>query len=339
MALRLPAGLFTLIFLIIFLRFFMIKHPLLILPFFFLACSNAQQKGSLVVKTILPKELKEISGITASGTDIWAITDKPHATVYRLDLSGNLKQQVEITNAEATDVEAVAADADYIYIGDVGDNTGDRVERRIIKVAKSAIKKEKDAKVTGEVIGFVFAGGGQTESKKQNNFDCESLLSYKDSLYVFTKDRQDKETRLFVLPKKAGKHTARFIDSFDSKGLITDAAINPANNEVALTGYHKGHKFPFIILFSNFSSNDFFSGNHKKINLADKSWDWQLEGITYGNNNNVYFTCEGTKQVAATFYGIQRENLDKLNKKKNQGNAETNDNDEPELSRKGHLKM
>lgn len=317
----------------------MTKYLLLILPCFFLACSNAQQKSPLVVKTGLPKELKEISGITASGKDIWAITDKPHATVYRLDLSGNLKQQVEITNAEATDVEAVAADADYIYIGDVGDNTGTRMERKIIKVAKAAIKGEKDAKVTGEVIEFAFAGGGQTESKKQNNFDCESLLSYKDSLYVFTKDRQDKETRLFVLPKTGGKHTARFIDSFDSKGLITDAAINPANNELALTGYHKGHKFPFILVFSNFSGNDFFSGDHKKIHLADKSWDWQLEGITYGNDNTVYFACEGTKQVAATFYGIKRENLNKLNKKKTEGNAETNDSDEPELTRKGHLKM
>lgn len=317
----------------------MTKYLLLILPCFFLACSNAQQKSSLVVKTLLPKELKEISGITASGTDIWAITDKPHATLYRLDLSGSLKEQVEITNVQATDVEAVASDADFIYIGDVGDNTGDRIERKIIKVAKKAIKNEKNVKVTGEVIEFVFAGDGQTESKKQNNFDCEALLSCKDSLYVFTKDRQDKETRLFVLPKTAGKHTARFIDSFNSKGLITDAAINPANNELALTGYHKGHKFPFIILFNNFSSNNFFSGDYKRINLADKSWDWQLEGITYGIDNNVYFACEGTKQVAATFYGIKRKDIDKLNKKKNQGNASANDSDEPELSKKGHLKM
>ncbi len=317
----------------------MMKYLFIILTCFILGCSAAQEKSPLAVKTVLPKELKEISGITADGPDIWAITDKPHATVYKLDLSGNLKQQVEITNTEATDVEAVASDANYIYIGDVGDNNGDRVERKIIKVAKADIKNGKDAKVTGQVIEFVFAGGGQTEGKKQNNFDCESLLSHKDSLYVFTKDRADKETRLFVVPKAAGKYTARFIDSFNSKGLITDAAINPANNELALIGYHKGHKFPFIILFDNFTGNDFFKGDHKKINLADKPWDWQLEGITYGNDNNLYFSCEGTKQVAATFYGIKREDINKLNKKKTQGNGETNDSDAPELTKKGHLKM
>lgn len=293
----------------------MIKSLTLIVTCLLVSCSSADKKNYLVVKTELPKELKEISGITANGSDIWAITDKPHATVYRLDLSGNLKEQVEITNVEAADVEAVAADADYLYIGDVGDNTGDRIERRIIKVAKANIKHGPGAKVTGEIIDFTFAEKEQAEKKKQNNFDCESMISYKDSLYIFTKDREDKETRLFVLPNSPGKYTARFINSFNSEGLITDAAINSANNELALIGYHKGHRFPFIILFNDFRGNDFFSGSHKKINLADQPSDWQLEAITYGNNM-VYFACEGTKQVAATFYGIKREDLLKIDKRK-----------------------
>jgi len=285
---------------------------IILLPCFLFACSASQEKSALVVKTTLPKELKEISGITADNDAIWAISDKPHATIYKLDLSGNIKEQVEITNQEVTDAEAITSDAEFIYLGDVGDNKGDRIERKIIKVAKANIK---DSKVAGEVIEFSFEGKEDVEKKKQNNYDCESLLSYKDSLYVFTKDRKYKETRLFVLPKTAGKYTARFIDKFDSEGLITDAAVNLANNELALIGYHKGHKFPFIYFFNNFSDNNFFSGNNKKINLSDKPWDWQLEGLTYGNNNMIYFTCEGTKEVAATFYEIKRENVSKLDKK------------------------
>lgn len=314
----------------------MIKHLLLLAPFFLVACSASQEKSSLAVKALLPKELKEISGLTADGKVIWAITDKPNARVYQMDLSGKLKAQFDVNNATATDVEAVTSDADYIYIGDVGDNTGDRVERQIIKVAKANMADKSGGKVAGERIEFTFAGQETAEKKKQNNFDCESLLSYKDSLYLFTKDREDKETRLFVLPKTAGKYVARFIDSFNSKGLVTDVAIDKSGSEVAMTGYHKGHKFPFIILFNNFHGNDFFSGDHKKINLADKSWDWQIEGITYGDNEIIYFACEGTKQVAATLYGINRKDIFKLDKKKKQ---EIDDNGEPELSRKGHLKM
>lgn len=316
----------------------MTKSLILILPCFLIACAASDKKSPLIVKTVLPKELKEISGISANASDIWAITDKPDAKVYRLDPSGNLKQQIEITNTGATDVEAVASDADYIYIGDVGDNAGNRMERKIIKVAKANIKPGTEAKVTGEIIEFTFAGEGEVKKKKQNNYDCESLLSYKDSLYVFTKDREDKETKLFALPKTPGKYTASFIDSFNSKGLVTDAAINAANNEVALIGYHKGHRFPFIILFDKFSGNDFFSGSHKKINLADMPYDWQLEGITYGNDNMLYFSCEGTKQVPATFYGIKREDLHKLEKKKKDDSEETLDDEGPGLTKKGHLK-
>ncbi len=311
---------------------------MLVVTCLFVSCSASDKKKPLVVKTELPKELKEISGITANGSDIWAITDKPHATVYKLDLSGNLKEQVEITNAEATDVEAVASDADYIYIGDVGDNTGDRPGRKIIKVAKANIKPGMEAKVTGETIDFTFANREQAEKKKQNNFDCEAVVGYKDSLYIFTKDREDKETSLFALPKTPGRYTARFISRFNSKGFITDAGINPANNELALIGYHKGHKFPFIILFNDFRDNNFFTGSYQRINLADKPWDWQLEGITYGNNNILYFSCEGTKQVPATFYGIKRDNLDKLNKK-NINNGETEDSSVSGLTKKGHLKI
>lgn len=317
----------------------MIKFLNLILLCFLVACAATDKKSPLTIKTVLPKELKEISGITYTGADIWAITDKPHARVYKLDTKGNIKQQVEITNSDATDVEAVASDGDNIYIGDVGDNTGDRIERKIIKITKANINPGMEAKVAGEVIKFTFPEKQEGEKKKQNNYDCESLLSYKDSLYVFTKDREDRETRLFALPKTPGNYTARFIDSFNSKGLITDAAINSVNDELALIGYHKGHRYPFIILFSKFKGNDFFSGDHKKINLADKPWDWQLEGITYGNKGNLYFSCEGTKEVPATFYGIKREDLQKIEKKKNGNDGEEDDKGTPGLTKKGHLKM
>lgn len=321
----------------------MIKLSVFVLAFLFIGCSSTTTtKSPLVVKTILPKELKEISGLTAVGGNIWAITDKPKSRVFRLDMAGKLLQTVNVSNVEATDVEAVTSDSTFIYIGDVGDNVGDRVERKIIKIKAAGIPAGAEVQVTGETIEFTFPNEAVTETKKENNFDCESVLSFKDSLYVFTKDREDKETKLYVLPKVPGKYVARYISSFDSKGLITDAAINKQNNELALIGYHKGHLYPFILLFSNFTGNDFFSGDHQRIELAKKEWDWQLEGITYSNKNIVYFSCEGTKQVPATFYGIRREDIFKLNKKKEKDQAkdeQKDEDDEPELTKKGHLKM
>jgi hypothetical protein len=305
----------------------MIKLPVLFLLAFFLSCASSknEEKSPVAVKKLLPKELKEVSGITSIGENLWAITDKPKSRVFKLDMEGNVLQTVNVSNVEAVDVEAVASDSNFVYLGDVGDNVGDRVERKIIKISLERIPEGSEVEVTAETIEFTFPNEELTNNKKQNNFDCESLLSFKDSLYVFTKDREDKETKLYVIPKAPGKYTARYISTFNSEGLITDAAINMLNNELALIGYHKGHTYPFIYLFSNFEGNNFFSGESQKIDLADKKWDWQLEAITFNNKNMVYFACEGTDQVPATFYGINRNDVFKLKKTKKEKKKDTTD--------------
>jgi hypothetical protein len=305
---------------------------------FLVACSGNSQHNVVSVKKVLAKELKEISGVVAVNQNIWAITDKPHARVFKLDTAGNLLQEVDIKNTEATDVEAVTADDKFVYIGDVGDNIGDRIKRKIIKVAKDSIPKGQKVEARGDTITFTFPGEVEVENKKENNYDCESLLSYKDSLYLFTKDREDKETRLYAIPKTPGNYTARLIDSFDCKGLITDAAINPANNMVALIGYRKGHTYPFMIFFKNFQGDDFLSGEHNRIELADKEWDWQLEGITL-TNDMAYFSCEGTPEVPATFYGVRLDKIKELDKKEAKKHAKSGKKDKgAHMSLKGHLK-
>lgn len=307
----------------------MINLYVLFLLTFLMSCgsSKEEEKSPVAVKKLLDKELKEISGITSIGDNLWVITDKPKARVFKLDAGGDLLQTVNVSNVEATDVEAVASDSNYIYLGDVGDNIGDRIERKIIKISNGSIPEGSEVQVTAEMIEFTFPNEELTDNKKQNNFDCESLLSFRDSLYVFTKDREDKETKLYVIPKTPGKYTARYISTFNSEGLVTDAAINKLNNEVALIGYHKGHAYPFIYLFSNFDGNNFFSGEVEKIDLADKKWDWQLEGITFNSKNMVYFACEGTEQVPATFYGINRNDIFKLKKAKKDNKKENGADD------------
>jgi len=285
---------------------------------FLIGCQGkSDKKAELDYKTELKKPLNEISGLVADGKNLWAITDKPKANAYLLDDKGNLKQEVTVKNIEAIDVEAITADNDFLYIGDVGDNEGGREERQIIKAPKSAIKKGKSVEIDGEAITFRFSNEQIVDKKKNNNYDCEAILSLGDSLYLFTKRREDQQTELFSLPKTAGNYVARSLGTFDTKGLITDATVNEAKSEIALCGYHKGHKYPFILLLKNFSGNNFFSGTTERINLANTAWDWQIESVTYGDDDKMYFACEETNEVKSTLYAIKREKLSTLNKKSN----------------------
>lgn len=288
--------------------------PLLCLLTF---CSDEHTNKDLEYKEELGKPLTEISGLYVDGDNMWAITDKPHAVVYSLDKHGKLKQEIKVTNADANDVEAVTADKDFVYIGDVGDNEGERLDRQIIKVAKRDIGKEDKPEVTAQIISFRFSDDTTEEKKKHYNYDCESVLSMGDSLYLFTKRRDDMQTELFSLSKTPGTYVAHSIAVFDSKGLVTDASINHAGNEVALIGYKKRHRFPFILLFKNFKGNNFFTGTTQRIELANQDWDWQLESISYGDDDKkVYFACEKSTQVNSTLYVIKRDKLERLDKKK-----------------------
>jgi hypothetical protein len=74
--------------------------------------------------------------------------------------------------------------------------------------------------VAGEIITFRFSDDTTVAKKKKNNYDCESLLSYGDSLYLFTKRRSDMQTELFSLPKIAGYYTARSVGVLTARALL-----------------------------------------------------------------------------------------------------------------------
>jgi hypothetical protein len=269
-----------------------------------------------LVKKKLPKELKENSGIVADGGAIWAITDEKVPYMYKLDLQGNLIQTVEISGAKMKDVEAITADADFFYVGDFGDNDGDREKRIIYKIRKSDIGNGKNVKVKAEEIEFKFKGFEEAKKKKHNEYDAEAMISRGDLIYIFTKRRTDDKTELVSVPKTPGKHAAKSITIFNSKGMITGAGINTDGNEIALIGYKNGHTKSFILLLSNFNGPNIFEGDQQRIELTNSKIDWQTEGITFGANDIIYFSCETTSDVPATLYGVHKSNLESVKEEK-----------------------
>ena len=269
------------------------------------------QETTFQAKNPLQKELGEISGIAKDGHFIWAIVDSKNASFYKLDESGKIVQTIHISNIKLKDVEAITIDKNYLYIADVGDNSGVRPDRTIIRVKKSSIPSGKIVTVSGDIIKFTFPDEGVVKNKKNNNYDCEAVLIYGDSIFVFTKRRDDLKSALYVIPKVPGTYAARFISVLKTKGLVTDAAIDERGNNLALIGYDEdNHTKAFIWLLSNFKGDDFFSGREERFRLTNqKMLDWQLESICYKDENSFYIACEKTKDVPNTLYVIKRTDL------------------------------
>lgn len=281
-----------------------ISMKIIALALFVLLIKKANaQENKFELKKELSKELKEISGIAKDGKALWAIVDTKNAGIYKLDLNGTILQTIHLNNYKLKDAEAVSVDNEYLYVGDVGDNNGTRPNRTIIRIAKSSIGHQSLVNVDGELINFTFPDEGTVKKKKSNNYDCEAMISYQDSLYVFTKRRDDMKTGLYALPKSEGTYQARSIALFKTKGLVTDAAVNEKGNEIALVGYDEGHTRPFIWILSHFSGNNFFSGNYKHFELTnEKKLDWQVESITYRDKDSFFIACEKSKDVSNTLY-------------------------------------
>ena len=157
------------------------------------------------LKFNLPAVLKESSGLCYTEGNLWSFGDSgnPNA-IYQIDATtGAVIQAVTITNYPNIDWEDITSDSLYIYVGDFGNNFGDRKDLRISK--KNDLKDTSpDLVVNAEAINFSYGDQTGFNSNENTNFECGALVGVAGSLYVFTKDRDDLKTRCYKMPTAAG---------------------------------------------------------------------------------------------------------------------------------------
>ncbi|UBM63114.1 T9SS C-terminal target domain-containing protein [Candidatus Sulfidibacterium hydrothermale] len=241
----------------------------------------------------LPKEVDETSGLIFWRNSLWTHNDSGGLPViYRLDTAtGKVVQRITIAGAVNHDWEDISQDEKYIYIGDMGNNSGNRHNLCIYRVKKSDIPDHGDVSVPAEKIAFSYPDYKRpVKNRRENNFDDEALMAYGDSLYLFSKDWKDQQTRLYALPKTPGTWTARLLLQYNVQGLIT-GADHLGSRTVLLTGYTRGTWKPFLVLLTNFSGSNFFSGNVQRINLRAKAT--QIEAVAFAGKNRVFLSSEG----------------------------------------------
>ncbi|MCB2207566.1 MAG: T9SS C-terminal target domain-containing protein [Bacteroidetes bacterium] len=260
-------------------------------------------------KYLLPEAVSETSGLIYHDNALWTINDSGNVPVlYKLSLeTGEVLQRIQIANATNKDWEDLAQDEEYIYIGDFGNNMGKRSKLKILILEKNKIPGSGDTSLKVQTIEFSFPDFPEKAiKKKNNNFDCEAMISIGDSLYIFTKNRGDHQTKLYRLPKTAGVYQVQYVETFDSKGLITGADYHVQSKEVVLVGYTDKTWQPFVWLLFDYQENKLFSGNKRRIDMLNIPAT-QTEGIAYINGSNCVITSEGHPLFSQTAYDFSTE--------------------------------
>jgi hypothetical protein len=266
------------------------------------------QQSSELLATIysLPKSLKEVSGIVYSTADsiLWTLEDSGNANVlYGLNSKGMIAKTVTVKNIKNIDWEDITKDKEgNLYIGDFGNNENERQNLCIYKIDKKSLNNENAVPVYK--ISFFYPEQKKFPPKKKELFyDVESFFEFKNSFYLFTKNRSkgfDGSVFIYKVPNKAGMQKAQLIAGFKTcddydNCAITSAAISPDQTKVVLLSHSK------IWLFENFSSDDFLAGIRTETELQHYS---QKEAICFKDNTTLMIADERVKKTGGKLYEI-----------------------------------
>ena len=271
---------------------------ILLLPLFVEA-----QNFTVETIALLPLETNESSGVIFLNDKLITHNDSAgEAILYEVDPdSGTLIRQLVVENASNVDWEDLCFDQQYIYIGDFGNNSGDRTDLKIYRVSLQEYFQSSNDTVSADTIRFAYSDQESFEPGNKHNFDAEALISFEDSLYIFTKNRGDFHSNIYSVPKIPGDYQIKRVGRINSNGLITGGVHNPLSQEIMLTGYTLTE--PFLLRLSQFSGREFTEGEmHRLTFQVDGSY--QIEAIEAINEKDYYITSETNKLGEATLYRV-----------------------------------
>jgi hypothetical protein len=240
--------------------------------------------------SVISDSLIETSGLAAKDAGFLTFNDSGgQSALYFFGQTGPVVQRTIIENVSNVDWEDIAYDGSSFYIADVGNNFGSRDTLVIYKIPSNEVKQGSFIHGS-EKITFSYNEEVSRTDRGYYSHDCEAMLYYRDSLYLFAKDWVTMDTRVYVLPVKPGHYHLNSRASYSVNALITGADINLQNNEVVLVGYKKS-LMPVLISYQ-------FKDDPAIIECGGKARKYpmltgtQFEGVCYDERGRIFISSE-----------------------------------------------
>ncbi|MGL4596342.1 MAG: T9SS type A sorting domain-containing protein [Bacteroidia bacterium] len=272
-----------------------------LLLLFSLLVFHIPNQAQVILPTVvdtLPPTLFESSSLSYAGNyTFWTNNDSgDSARIFLIDTSVAIIRTYRLMNTPASDWEALTQDTlGNIYVGDFGNNANNRTNLRIYKIPADSL--QQDSMYNPPTLHFAYADQDSFPADSSFfNFDCEAMIHRDVSLHLFSKSRSSFWCRRYVLPDTAGVYLPAPRDSFLFTGWITDAALSPSRNVLALLNETN------LWIFSAFPNDSFFAGQF--THFAFPAWT-QKEGLTFVNDSSFYMTDEKVFSFGRKLYRFQ----------------------------------
>ena len=247
---------------------------------FFTKCAK---KNIEIEITRLSKKINETSGLEIIDGNFITLNDSgDDPALYTFNKSEKNLSKILIKGAQNKDWESLALDDKYIYIGDIGNNNGNRKDLKIYITDLEFNLIDS--------INFNYNNQSKFKKKKKNKYDAEALVSFNDSLMIFSKNRKKLTTEGYTLPKTPGSYSVKPKYSFDVDALITGGDYNSKLDLLALVGYSYSIKKQYLFLIDKFSYKTSKDSVFTKYEIPITNA--QIEAIKIIDEKNYWLTSE-----------------------------------------------
>ena len=238
----------------------------------------------------LPANIKESSGIARYGNQLLTMNDGGNKNeIFLIDSTGKLKYTVPLEGVTNNDWEDIAVYGKKILLADIGNNLNNR---KNLCVYKFSINNNKAGSVKKYKISYADQNAFPPRNERKN-FDAEAIIAWKDSVFIFSKDRSSPYTgytKMYAFNSDESSDLKLLpLDSFQTgtKGFITNsvtgAAISPDGKIMALTSCF------CLYVFFDYASGEFFNGKFAMFRYSDFT---QKEAICFKSHDEIYVTDE-----------------------------------------------
>lgn len=238
---------------------------------------------------LLKEPLHESSGLIAINEKLFTHNDSGNcASIYEMATNGNIVNSITFKHLKNRDWEAMTYDKAFVYIGDFGNNLGNRKDLTIYKVAAQDLSNPTAQPLK---INFTYALQQDfTPRNKRHEYDLEAMIAINNKLLLFSKDWKTLQSTLYQIDTNTDAlQEVKPIQTIPTRCLITDATYN-GSNRIVLTGYDSGLQ-PYIIVLNVINDRITFQ---ERIPLPVSGS--QIEAITYYKTDDqietYYLTSE-----------------------------------------------
>ncbi|NND77763.1 MAG: hypothetical protein HKN39_06235, partial [Flavobacteriales bacterium] len=138
----------------------------------------------------MPMSLFEQSGMIKFNDRLWIHLDSGNGEkLFTWDIENEqIDQELNLQNMTNIDWEDIAQDETHIYIGDFGNNAGNRTDLRIYKIVKSDLLDSEPQEIEPQIIEFSYPEQTDfTDQTLAHDYDCEAMIVRGDDILLFTK--------------------------------------------------------------------------------------------------------------------------------------------------------